>query len=262
MDGDGGGGAQVNSAPALRGRMAGENFISGLARVPLPIAEQAWRDSHETAKAALHARDMLQPMGQAATASKESSFAGLMASFAARPQTDAEPRWIDDGLEDDVAVLSYEGALKMPAEKAPASSEAAPTRSVLGAPKPPRPERNPDWKNSEISARPQKLTITEVDGPQRFGLEKNLKQASVTIRVSEAECAKLRARAAESGMTVSAYLRSCAFEVESLRAQVKAALAQMRTPAEEKAPAGVPRRTLLQRVARAWPQARAGQQGA
>ena len=54
--------------------------------------------------------------------------------------------------------------------------------------------------------------------------------ASITIRLSEAECAQLRQRAAESGLTVSAYLRSCTLEVESLRAQVKDTLAQLRAP--------------------------------
>jgi hypothetical protein len=38
----------------------------------------------------------------------------------------------------------------------------------------------------------------------------------------------LRQRAAEAGLTISAYLRSCAFEVETLRAQVKQTIAEMR----------------------------------
>jgi len=33
----------------------------------------------------------------------------------------------------------------------------------------------------------------------------------------------------EAGLTVSAYLRSCTFEAEALRAQVKEALAELRT---------------------------------
>ena len=41
----------------------------------------------------------------------------------------------------------------------------------------------------------------------------------------------MRERAAEAGLTVSAYLRSCVFEVEDLRAQVKQALAEMRSAA-------------------------------
>ena len=56
----------------------------------------------------------------------------------------------------------------------------------------------------------------------------DLRQASVTIRLSQAECARLHERAAEAGVTVSAYLRSCTFEAEALRAEVKAALADLR----------------------------------
>jgi hypothetical protein len=38
-------------------------------------------------------------------------------------------------------------------------------------------------------------------------------------------------------LTVSAYLRSCTFEAEALRAQVKEVLAQLSANADEKAPA-------------------------
>jgi hypothetical protein len=57
--------------------------------------------------------------------------------------------------------------------------------------------------------------------------------------MSQAECAQLRQRAAEAGMTISAYLRSCTFEAEALRGQVKEALAQLRAAASssEKHPA-------------------------
>ena len=48
--------------------------------------------------------------------------------------------------------------------------------------------------------------------------------------MSEVESAQLRQRAAEAGLTISAYLRSCTFEAESLRAQVKETLAQLRAP--------------------------------
>ena len=40
---------------------------------------------------------------------------------------------------------------------------------------------------------------------------------------------QVRARAAEAGLTVSAYFRSCAFEVEQSRTQVKQSLAEMGT---------------------------------
>ena len=66
-------------------------------------------------------------------------------------------------------------------------------------------------------------------GPaKQAATDRYLRSASVTIRLSKAECARLHQRAAEAGVTVSAYLRSCTFEAEALRAQVKAALAELR----------------------------------
>ena len=129
--------------------------------------------------------------------SADASFAGLLASMAtpAKPET----VWNDSELAEDVATISYEQALRThtrsPIKACNASVECVPveTSSVASTVKPPR-------------------------------------TASVTIRLSEAECAQLRQRAAESGLTVSAYLRSCTLEVESLRAQVKDTLAQLRTP--------------------------------
>ncbi len=54
------------------------------------------------------------------------------------------------------------------------------------------------------------------------------RSASVTLRLSRSECAQLKQRAAEAGLTVSAYIRSCTFEAEALRAQVKQALRELR----------------------------------
>jgi hypothetical protein len=67
--------------------------------------------------------------------------------------------------------------------------------------------------------------------------DRNLKDASITIRMSKAECAQLHRRAAEAGLTVSAYLRSCTFEAESLRAMVKDTLAQLRSATSPAKPA-------------------------
>ena len=50
--------------------------------------------------------------------------------------------------------------------------------------------------------------------PQQLHVERELRTASVTIRLSTAECARLHQRAAEAGLTVSAYLRSCMLEAE------------------------------------------------
>ena len=59
-------------------------------------------------------------------------------------------------------------------------------------------------------------------------IEQDRKCASITIRVSKAECEQLKRRAADAGLSMSAYLRSCTFEAEALRAQVKEALAELR----------------------------------
>jgi mobilization protein NikA len=55
------------------------------------------------------------------------------------------------------------------------------------------------------------------------------RHAVVSIRVNDMEFDRLRLRAAESGLSVSAYMRSCVLDAEHLRAQVKQALAEMRT---------------------------------
>jgi hypothetical protein len=64
-------------------------------------------------------------------------------------------------------------------------------------------------------------------------IEGKHKSASVTVRLSEEENAQLRERAAEAGLTISAYLRSCTLEAETLRAQVKQALTALRAASLE-----------------------------
>jgi hypothetical protein len=85
----------------------------------------------------------------------------------------------------------------------------------------------------------------------------------LTLRVTAAEQALIQARAAEASLSVSAYLRQCAFEVETLRRQVQRALLEMQTagrslgsavsqdsaPVPTRPPAGV-FTGLVQRVAR------------
>jgi hypothetical protein len=134
-----------------------------------------------------------------------SSFASFLASLAAPPQS-ASPEWNDDLLGDDVATLSYEQPLQ-----------------AHGHDRPPAPDREPAPGSESGQSRSDRSVSVSPD--------RSLKRASITIRLTEPECAQLRLRAAEAGLTVSAYLRSCAFEVESLRTQVKVTLAQLREPA-------------------------------
>lgn len=160
-----------------------------------------------------------------------SSFAGLIAALAA-PKTQAPHSGFDDlldGLEDDVATISYERALQAHGRYKPAD----PFR--LSQDKPDSvapPSLPPDPVASRAAAEPKPAPATAEQDP-----EAARKRASVTLRMSRGDCARLQKLAAEAGMTVSAYLRFCAFEVESLRAQVKTALAEMRAPHKEPPPA-------------------------
>lgn len=161
---------------------------------------------------------MLQAMQTAAEIPPSPTFAGLLAALAS-PVPKSASAWpaeaSEDGLEDDFATLSYERALRAHARYRPSSlSDESLTQAA--DPVPPAPASAPE--NLSIAVTPN-----------------NLKCVSVTIRVSQAEAAQLRKRAAEAGLTVSAYLRSCTFEAESLRAMVKDTLAQLRSkgPAAE-----------------------------
>ncbi len=131
--------------------------------------------------------------------------------------------WIDEGLADDVASISYEHALR---------THARPRRPDLSPdllPLPGLPSDRVSESGPAASTPPQPVRITEwVPDDQRAALAPNRKSSSVTLRLSPRECEQVHARAADAGLTVSAYLRSCIFEVETLRVQVKEALAHLR----------------------------------
>ena len=69
----------------------------------------------------------------------------------------------------------------------------------------------------EVSAGLPALVCPPAGKPER--------QVSMTLRVAASEQALIKARAAEAGLSASAYLRECALEVERLRAQVHHTLA-------------------------------------
>lgn len=62
---------------------------------------------------------------------------------------------------------------------------------------------------SEIVAQPVEMT----------------RQVAISIRLAPSERALIKTRAAEAGITASAYIRQCALEVEQLREQVRSAVA-------------------------------------
>lgn len=166
--------------------------------------------------------------------------------------------WNDDDLGDDVATLSYERALRaharyravdpsdsaltQPPEPRPVDSyELAPEESYPAGAAPPAPSANRCMAgssggnlNQDSGATAQPGTACHPSTP----FERNLKNASITIRMSKEECAQLHRRAAEAGLTVSAYLRSCTFEAESLRALVKDTMAQLKHATASGKPTG------------------------
>lgn len=189
---------------------------------------------------------MQQPTASA-PAPSSSNFASLLATLAtpAQPGDGAMSQgknsvaaWDDDGLEDDIATLSYERALR-----AHARYRSAPADESLTQAADPEPTHFEKISRAVPAAPPQQATppvpnpAPEVDRFRATPSERNLKDASITIRMSKAEREQLRRRAAEAGMTVSAYLRSCTFEAESLRAMVKDTLAQLRSATTESKPA-------------------------
>jgi len=156
-----------------------------------------------------------------------------MAALAA-PQSKRVPAWDNDELEDDVATLSYERALRAHSRYSPvdagipAPKQVADTGSLRICEVSPE-EVRPSWDVVLPEAvQPSRADVPPSRTPSS-SRERGLKCASITIRMSQAECAQLRTRATEAGLSVSAYLRSCTFQAEALRAEVKQALAQLRT---------------------------------
>lgn len=165
------------------------------------------------------------------------SFASLLATLTSPANSGADQRSargknelednFGDGLEDDVTTLSYESALRANARYKPDHSYEWNL--------PQRIESTAALVAEEIAARAKAAEGPGAGGNMRVTApamssipDATRRRASVTVRLSEVECAQLQKRAAEAGLTVSAYLRSCTFEAEALRAQVKAALAELR----------------------------------
>ena len=123
----------------------------------------------------------------------------------------------DMGL--DTASISYESALRA-AIRFPAAEMdgGAAQEAARAGPEPDEPEeRGPEEAEPGAAGLPIAAE----------GLAES-RTASVTVRLSAAEWAQLKQRAAEARLTVSAYIRSCTFEAEALRAQVKQALKELR----------------------------------
>lgn len=115
-----------------------------------------------------------------------------------------------DELAEDYATISYEPALRARAQL------------VKGAAKP-----KLQAKKAAAVQRGRKAARSRAKKLEA-GAASSRKSATATLRMTAEENAQLQLRAVEAGISVSAYLRSCVFEAEALRAQVKGALAELR----------------------------------
>ena len=145
---------------------------------------------------------------QPASPKSAGSFAAFLASFTGAVEKRSDD-WDLSELADDVATISYEQALL--AHRGTQVSESAAKR----------------LQESPVASIENAATDSTTPG------RKNRKTTSITIRLTEAEQAQLHQRAVDANLSVSAYIRSCIFEAESLRAQVKEALSQIRGTTEE-----------------------------
>jgi hypothetical protein len=145
----------------------------------------------------------MQEPQAAASSTTSASFASLLTALAT-PAQERIADWNDDDFKDDVTTISYEQALRTHARYQPADLDFGSTRH-----------------GSHICEPHSK-------GKKSPPSTKDRKAASITIRLSQAECAQVRLRASDAGLTMSAYLRSCVLEAEILRNQVKEALTQLR----------------------------------
>ncbi len=198
-------------------------------------------------------------MQPAASSSPSPTFASLLAGLA-MPSSQPEPGWGDDSSEDQVATLSYERALRAHARY----SYAIPTATVdrpSADPADPESSAISHLRNSPTPASAPPTTAQSDSSRNVFPPGTDLKSASITIRLSKAENAQLRRRAAEAGLSVSAYLRSCTFEAETLRALVKDTLTQLRAaPLQGRPAAGVePSRSSFQWWRQLWTRMRTSQ---
>jgi hypothetical protein len=213
---------------------------------------------------------ILQAMEQSATAAPSpgsQSFAGFLAALAA-PTENGEPVWNDDDLAEDVATLTYErGSETHTRNSAPEFNDRSMTESAAREHLRILEALPDDLRSAAQTATLESPAPSSVHAEAKLphndstADDRNLKSTSITIRLSKTECEQLRKRAAEAGLTVSAYLRSCTFEAESLRAMVKDTLAQLRSdPSKEDQDSTPPAKgSWLGRWRQRLPQARASQ---
>jgi hypothetical protein len=189
----------------------------------------------------------MQSLAEHASPPNSQNFAGFLAEFAKKPPKSLNA-FADEQLADDVVSLSYERALRAHARsRVPHSIESdvpvdPSPQEETGEQEPHGPEAFSSASDGITEERPAPAATApgsraSTSASSEAASNRALKSASITIRLSRDECAQLHRRASEAGLTVSAYLRSCTFEAETLRALVKQTMAQLKSNQAQEEPA-------------------------
>ncbi len=165
------------------------------------------------------------PKPEFGPALQSDNFAAFLARLAELPDWNSdpavEPTYPSPELagegEEDLASLSYEQALRVPAQKGNKAQPPRPAAAQTALAVPPSPK---------VPEPPRALEVYkpfEISEPRH---------ARTTVRFTAGENKLLHKRAAESGIAVSAYVRSCVLEVEALRAQISQLQAGLLQPSQ------------------------------
>jgi hypothetical protein len=163
------------------------------------------------------------------------NFAAFLARLAELPDWNSDPAVEPSSMyassdpaeegEEDLTSLSYEQALRTPTHKA----NRAGNRAGNSQHPKPSPKTALAIQPSPKALEPRSFEPRPFE-PRPFEIAEP-RHARTTIRFTAGENKLLRKRAAENSIAVSAYVRSCVLEVESLRSQLQQLMTELRSPA-------------------------------
>ncbi len=198
-----------------------------LSTIALSKSSATQRETPLAARASVKSPDS-QLSSEPAKSAKGS--AALKTAAQSSTQTNSQPK-------KSPAIRRASAALKVAASgtsasissaKAP-SKAAASTRKLKPTSKPAKSRRNSH--QVPVHAAPLASLAKSVAKVEHQEVQLDLvhqRRTIVSVRLTEAELLRLKDRASESGISVSAYMRSCILDADQLRAQVKQTLAEIR----------------------------------
>src|ERR1700722_1305861 len=153
----------------------------------------------------------MQGLAERAPPPNPQNFAGFLAEFAKKPPKSLNA-FADEQLLDDVVSLSYERALRTHARaRVPHSIESdvpvdASPQEETGGQEPHGPEAFASASDGITEERPAPAarapaSLASASASSDADRDRALKSASITIRLSREECARLHQRASEAGLT-------------------------------------------------------------